>query len=107
VGVKVNYSHVSSESLALYNNSRFSACVHDIHLNKTDLCVGPFTETFSRRNLTTFVSPLDTNNYQLLVKTKKVNISFFKLFEPFTFKVWICFGCFVLITGILYYFSET
>ena len=47
----------SAESKELYPGSSFTACVHDVGIGKTDICVGNFWVTAERLALTDFAQP--------------------------------------------------
>lgn len=50
--------HVTEKSKAeLPDSSSYTQCVHDIMLNETDICIGPFTITPQRLRWTVFTIP--------------------------------------------------
>ena len=44
---------ISNTSLSQYSSS-YSACVHDVAMNETDMCIGPFWLTSERQLMSPF-----------------------------------------------------
>ena len=51
---------ISEESRAFSPTSSFTACVHDIALNNTDLCIGSFWTLETRQRLASFTASFDS-----------------------------------------------
>jgi hypothetical protein len=57
---------ISNVSRTKFPSSSFTACVHDVAINHTDLCIANFWLTAQRRALTTMTAPLSTDDMYLV-----------------------------------------
>ena len=96
---------VSEESKAFSPSSSFTACVHELALNATDICVGNFWPTPSRRRIASFTSDIYSDDFHLVVRmangtsTASGLAQYFSLMiNPFDAATW-----FVLLLTILYF----
>ena len=86
---------ISAASRAFSPDSSFTACVHDVALNSTDICVGSVWPFEHRRRLTHFTSSLQSLGMHLVVKVKPPGESrtFVSLlsrpFSPFDMGMWM------------------
>lgn len=86
---------VSAASSAFSPQSSFTACVHELALNATDLCIGNFWPTAERQRLASFSIPIYSDEFKLVVarsnETTLWDIStLYKPFEPFSGMTWLC-----------------
>ena len=99
---------ISNSSLEQYPSSSWSACVHDVALNRTDLCIGDFWELPERVLKTDFTVNLYQDLFYLvtpvLTDTDVLRI-IFSPFRPFTPLVWGFVIISVVLFVILYYFA--
>ena len=65
-GFRFVAQEVSSTSKAMFASSSFTACVHDVAINHTDLCIGNFWLTSERRGLTTMSAPISADDFYLV-----------------------------------------
>ena len=77
-----------------YSSSSFQACIHDVALNATDLCVGSTWAFENRRRLVDFTGDITASNLRLLVKLQSSDYNSFSQkikqpFAPFTAKMWL------------------
>mmetsp|Transcript_11405 Transcript_11405/g.22003 ORF Transcript_11405/g.22003 Transcript_11405/m.22003 type:complete len:555 (+) Transcript_11405:91-1755(+) len=100
---------ISNESRRIFPNSNCSACVHEVALNGTDICMTPMWETTQRLKLNEFTVQVDHDVFYLVVKVKtKANGSeswlhaLQKTFAPFEPKVWIL----IIVVGLLAAFTH-
>ncbi len=83
---------ISPSSRARFNSS-FTACVHDVALNETDLCIGNFWMTAQRLHLATFTTPIYDDSFSLVAKSRTHRdptwgYYFSKPLKPFTYSAW-------------------
>ena len=57
---------VSKESKLFSPTSSYTACVHEVALDNTDVCIGGFTGTTSRRTIVSFTTPVDVSTVQFV-----------------------------------------
>ena len=73
---------ISAASLAFSPKSSFTACVHEVVLGGTDLCVGNFWPTFERRSLGgTFTNALYMDQFRVVAFVDEQAASFSNLTE--------------------------
>jgi len=92
--------------------SSYTACVHDIALNRTDLCIGPFWTTGLRRRLASFSSTLFLAQMKLLVPIhldtdnpsvwEMINV----VFRPFDGEVWGWLAATLMYVGLIRWLIE-
>lgn len=70
-GVKWYYVPVSPSSKIASPESSYTACVHEIALGNTDLCVGPFWVTAERRAMATFTATVDLDYMHVILPRKR------------------------------------
>ena len=58
---------VSKESKLFSPTSSYTACVHEVALDNTDVCIGGFTATPSRRTIVSFTSPVDVTTVIMIM----------------------------------------
>ena len=79
-------------SAANYGGSSYWACVHDIAINETDMCIGAFYVLPARRSMISFTDPLESLGFKLLVYGA-ARESFWELitkpFLVFTWNAWL------------------
>lgn len=102
---------VSPESKAFSPKSSFTACVHMVALNATDLCVGNFWPTADRQRLTSFTVPIYSDDFRLIVAkanaTKGWDASDLgRPFTPFSPMTWLCIGLSTLYFGSVMWLVE-
>lgn len=97
---------VSAESKAFSPKSSFTACVHEVALNGTDICVGNFWPTADRQRLASFTIPIYNDEFKLVVMAgdnTTANGGFAQLFakavEPFSGLTWLCLMLTVMYFG--------
>jgi hypothetical protein len=82
---------VSADSSARYSSS-YTACVHEVALNRTDMCIGNFWMTESRMLLAPFTSWVYSDEFRLIVPLQEEDQSYWTLlqtpFKPFTRAAW-------------------
>ena len=83
-----------TEASWAFSSSSFQACIHDVALNATDLCIGSTWAFENRRRLADFTGAITTSNLRLLVKLYAGDFSHFSYqikqpFAPFTAKMWL------------------
>ena len=72
-------------------SSSFTACVHDIALGETDLCIGNFWATTERRKISSFTPLMYDDNFRLVVpmsKEKSYTLMMLTPFAPFSWAAW-------------------
>ena len=84
---------ISDDSHAFSPASSYTACIHDIALNRTDVCVGPFWTPAFRRKLVAFTGDLFSAQFALVVRQLPATQRTFaemvaSPFEPFEAEVW-------------------
>jgi len=93
---------ISEESSKAYNASTFDACMHDVSLNNTDICVGSVWPFEFRRQISSFTTSISTLGLRLVVKKKNEGSLSFKErlkqpFKPFSSALWLA-----LIAALVY-----
>ncbi len=95
---------ISNASRLLYSSS-YTQCVHDVALNETDLCIGPFWLTPERLLMSRFSVSIYSNTFLLVVQQPNTRIASVKdfilrlqehwkvPFRPFTKHAWWTIGC--------------
>jgi len=85
---------ISQDSRDFSPMSSYTACVHDIALNRTDMCFGPFWTTEYRRRMAAFTGSLFSSRMHLVVPTsiEGPDAAAWQLvaavFKPFSNEVW-------------------
>ena len=83
---------ITPESRAYSPSSSFTACVHDVALNNTDICVGSFWAFEFRRRLAAFTSPIENVRFYVIARQRNMAQMFDQLllrpFVPFTPLMW-------------------
>jgi hypothetical protein len=104
---------VSDESRTFSPSSSFTACVHELALNSTDVCVGNFWPTPTRRRIASFTADLYTDDFHLIaLKDNSTStgggvVQFFSLMiDPFDGYTWSCLTLTVLYFGIVMWLVE-
>jgi len=105
---------ISNESRASHPNSSFTACVHEVALNGTDLCVGNFWQTPARLLISTFTSQQDADRFRVVVFSHAEALSlndvlgqaFRSPFAPFSKDMWIVLLVTVAWVGLTSYVLE-
>ena len=91
VGFTWEVHPVSNWSSTRYSSS-FTACVHEVALGATDMCIGNFWMTAERLSLASFSPPLYDDEFRLIVKEDK-EIDYWQMIYtpalPFTFSAWM------------------
>jgi hypothetical protein len=80
--------------------------VHDIALNRTDVCIGPFWVTAERLKMCSFTQPLYVDNFRLLVRHDTAAApSFAQIiyspFKPLSSDVWLCLALTLFYVGLV------
>jgi len=94
IEVELEYQPISERSLAQFPLSRFSACYHEIALNRTDVCVGNFWSTPERRLMPGVSMSQDLLDDEFFVISKRASsLSFAEIvalpFKPFSWELWL------------------
>ena len=84
---------VSDESKSFSPQSSFTACVHELALNATDICVGNFWPTANRQRLASFTTPLYYDEFKLVVAKSNATTAWeltdlYRPVEPFSPMTW-------------------
>ena len=95
---------ISAASYAFSPESSFTACVHEVALNGTDLCLAPFWVTSQRTQLASFPQPLYNDVFvTVTIKESSGVMSLSEAmqtpFTPFTWQMWFA------LVGTLFYVS--
>jgi len=93
---------ISPVSRAYSPTSSFTACVHDVALNNTDLCIGSFWAFEFRRRLSDFTATIDSTRFFVIApKLRQAPVSLLDIlaqpFAPFDLQLW-----FALLATLLY-----
>ena len=102
---------VSDASKTFSPQSSFTACVHELSLNATDVCVGNFWPTADRQRLASFTVPIYSDEFKLVVaKTNATSAwgfaDFSKQFEPFSPMTWLFIGLSTIYFGFVMWLVE-
>jgi hypothetical protein len=117
-GVTFQPQHLSPTSLELHNQDSWQACIHEVAIGATDLCLGDVW-AFAWRlaylaPVGTFSVPFAQAHYHLVAQSQALatiaETSFWENLQtplkPFTPQLWACFiGC-VLLHALCYFTSE-
>lgn len=99
---------ISQTSRAYSPTSSFTACVHDVALNNTDLCIGSFWASEFRRRLSDFTAAIDSTRF-FVIAPKQRQASFNALdllgqpFFPFDWQLWLALLATLLYAGYALY----
>ena len=84
---------ISDESRAYSPSSSFTACVHDVALNNTDICVGSFWAFEFRRRLAAFTTSIENVRLYVIAKQRPPNqmldVLMARPFIPFSWDMWL------------------
>mmetsp|Transcript_34317 Transcript_34317/g.90591 ORF Transcript_34317/g.90591 Transcript_34317/m.90591 type:complete len:554 (+) Transcript_34317:113-1774(+) len=95
------------KDLQPYNGSSWDACVHNVALGFLDLCLGTFWETAERRDIVTFVTPFEADNFYLVVlEPSKADVDLWIVFDPFTGRLWACILAMIVFVATIIYILE-
>ena len=103
---------ISAASRTFSPQSSFTACVHELALNATDLCIGNFWPTADRQRLVSFTVPIYTDEFRLVVPkvntTKGLDVILVlgAPFEPFTSGTWLGLVLTALYFGVIMWLTE-
>ena len=108
-GVTIQPQHLSSSSLELNNQDSWQACIHEVAINATDICLADVWAFAWRLGylapVGTFSTPFAQAHYHLVAQDQaahtKRETSFWDNLQiplkPFTPELWACFiGCVIL-----------
>ena len=91
---------ISKESLAIYPNSTYNACLNDLLISNTDICIGPFWKTDENPG---YSQSLFSDTFYLIVP--EVSSDFFTLlitpFASFRWDAWLGIFCAVFYMGFV------
>ena len=90
-GIEPSITPMSEESLGKFDES-WSACVHDVALNRTDLCVGNFWATSERRLMSHFTAEIYQTSFYLVTFVEESSSwasTMAAPFRPFQALVWV------------------
>lgn len=106
-GVRAVESKITELSYAWSPQSSYTACVHHLALNRTDLCIGPFWATASRRDFADFSPMFYAEEMRLLtfragiVSSMHVDSeTFTSPFEPFSAGLWLLIIASLFVFGV-------
>ena len=85
---------ISASSRAFSPDSSFTACIHDVALNNTDICAASTWVFESRARLAEFTSPIEAVEFFVIAPiSQKATFTFFSLllrpFMPFDWTMWL------------------
>jgi hypothetical protein len=88
----------------------WTPCVHEVALGNADMCWANFWTTNSRRKLTLFTGPLETEPFYLIVSSGKSKGTIFdsikRPFAPFTLGLWAAIFATLGVAGIVLAYEE-
>ena len=61
---------ITAASRARFNSSSFTACVHDVALNETDMCIGNFWMTSQRLHMAAFSTAIYDDSFSLVARAR-------------------------------------
>ena len=103
---------ISNASRSRFTSS-YTACVHDVALNETDICVGPFWLTPERLLMTPFTVPLFSETFTLVLPDADDGANFMAQltnarnwdvpFRPFTIHAWLLICSVTILSSIAFY----
>lgn len=103
---KVEYTSVSQGSINENNGDRWEACVFDVSRGLLDMCAGNFKETSPRRKIAQFSTTIQNDIFYMVVPRPEIkdgpSIQMRKLFDPFSFELWITIIVVTIVVGISY-----
>ena len=107
-GFTLKQTAISPEAMEMYDNSPWMACTADVGAGAMDPCIGTFWETPSKRQLSSFSSPLWVNLFYLVVKTRSeiFGEKVVKVFAPFSPELWVLILVVLLAVGLLFWLFE-
>ena len=91
--------HITAASRARFNTSSFTACVHDVALNETDICIGNFWMTPQRLHMAAFTQTIYDDSFSLVARARGSedptwDYYFAKPLKPFSMGAWAgIIGC--------------
>jgi len=111
-GIQVVFRELSTQAKR-YSKQQHTACVRDIELNNTDVCVGSFTETQDRASRSLFAPAVWKKNFYLLTvptihetESRSLQESLTYTFQPFTWQLWLLCGIVTIVTSLTYAYLE-
>ena len=103
---------VSAASAAKFPESSFSACVHEVALGTTDVCIGNFWPTLERRLMASFTTGIYQDNFHMITKkfikepgSFKIEY-FFAFFSVWPAQSWIAIGGMLLYASVAMWVIE-
>lgn len=100
---------ISKASLDWSPNSTHSACVHDVALNRTDICIGDFWSTSERRLIAPFTSEVYQDLFYLVSHASEEETILEMMtspFQPFTPPLSLGNGAMTVIASFVMYLLE-
>jgi hypothetical protein len=95
-GVAWRVVPLSAAARAAWSNE-WNACVYEVALNGTDLCLSDFWVTKDREVLTQFSSSVAVDDFYLATFSASESLAFIdmvmRIFEPFSPEVWLALFC--------------
>jgi len=102
-GIEKIFTPISQTSFDLFPLSSYSACVHEVALGNTDICVADHFSTSERRAMSTFVATIYDANLKVL---SKINVqgdrSVKQLFENNPVEVFDSLVWFLILVSLMY-----
>ena len=101
---------ISNASRAASPTSGYTACTHEVALGGADMCWANFLSTAYRRSLTPFTGPVFNDDFFLIIRREKQELTFWenfiRPFGPFTWDLWIVIVLLLAYTGISLAYEE-
>jgi hypothetical protein len=95
-GFSYQFQDLTQTSREEYPQSSFTACVHDVSINHTDLCIANFWTTAQRQELTPMTAAISADDFYLITKRKgdltfiqQVQYGMKKVFQPLSPQLWM------------------
>jgi glutamate receptor, ionotropic, invertebrate len=100
---------MSQSSHERYPESSFSACIHEVGLGRTDICIGNFWPTAERSIISQFTADLYQDNFYLVTfqqEATSVGEFFSTAFRPFSGYVWLMIAVITVFVAATYVYIE-
>lgn len=109
IGAEWEVVTVSNSSSDAFPLSSFTACVHEVALNRTDMCIGNFWSTPTRRVMASFSAEIYQDLFFLVSfdgGRQSLTQQLARPFEPFTPGAWACIVAVTLVTSLAIFAVE-
>ena len=109
-GMRAALVNLTDVSRVKFPDSSYTACVHDVALNVTDLCIGEFWPTPSRLLMVPFSPELYADQFYLVTTSDVSTPTFLAMlatpFAPFDLNVWLLIIAISLFVGLALFVVE-